>query len=292
MSRCLSASRSLQPCTRAAPGGLFILVALLSLSLSLLLLPRASIAAGPTPAAIGCKQLIASGNPQYPPYLWRDPADEAHLIGANADLLQLLAKELGTPIELRYVGPWGRVQEETRAGHVDLIAGAFWTLQRTEYMDYFYPAFRETRSVVWARQSAKLSYRRWSDLAGLHGVNVINNSFGEEFDHYARESLTMSQVASVEQAFLMLQRSRADYLIYEESPGQAYLSKLNLTGLKPLSPPVANEHLFLTLSHKSSCNTGDLRGRIARAMYKLQKLGVMSGLIEKNIERWRRQTVP
>ena len=239
-----------------------------------------------------CRLLTASGNPQYPPYLWRDPADDGHLIGANADLLQLLAKELGTPIDVRYVGPWGRVQEETRAGHVDLIAGAFWTLPRTEYMDYFYPPFRETRSVVWARSSTPLNYRRWSDLSGLQGVNVINNSFGEEFDKYARSALTMSQVASVEQAFLMLQKERADYLIYEDSPGLAYLSKLNLGGLKPLSPPVANENLYLTLSHKAACNTGDLRGRITRAMYKLLKQGVMAGLVEKNLDRWRRQTTP
>lgn len=38
-----------------------------------------------------CRQLTASGNPQYPPYLWRDPADDNRPIGANADLLQLLA---------------------------------------------------------------------------------------------------------------------------------------------------------------------------------------------------------
>lgn len=239
-----------------------------------------------------CRSLTASGNPQYPPYLWRDPADDSRLIGANADLLQLLAKELGLSIDVRFIGPWGRVQEETRAGRIDLIAGAFWTLPRTEYMDYFYPPFRETRSVVWVRASTALNYRRWSDLSGLQGVNVINNSFGDEFDQFARSALKMSQVASVEQAFLMLQKERADYLIYEDSPGLAYMAKLNLTGLKQLSPPVANENLYLTLSHKSACNTGELRGRIARAMHKLLRQGVMAGLVEKNLERWRRQPAP
>jgi ABC-type amino acid transport substrate-binding protein len=108
-------------------------------------------------AGEACKLLIASGNPQYPPYLWQDLADETRLIGANADLLQLLAKELGLPISTRYVGPWARVQEETRAGRVDLIAGAFWTAARTDYMDYFYPPFHATRSVVWVRTAATVS---------------------------------------------------------------------------------------------------------------------------------------
>jgi len=252
---------------------------------------RAQVPAMP-PATESCKLLIASGNPQYPPYLWRDPADENRLIGANADLLQLLSKELAIPIEMQYGGPWARVQEEARAGKVDLIAGAFWTLPRTEYMDYFYPAFRETRSVIWTRQERKLNYTRWSDLVGQQGVTVINNSFGEEFDQYSRNNLKMSQVASLEQAIQMLQRSRADYLIYEDSPGQAYLAKMNISDLKPLATAVANENLFLTLSHRSACNSGELRGRITRAIYKLVKQNVMSALLEKNIQRWRRQIQP
>lgn len=235
-----------------------------------------------------CRQLIASGNPQYPPYLWRGAENEGRLVGANADMLAWLSKELGLPIESRYVGPWGRVQEEMRAGRIDLIAGAFFTLGRTEYMDYFHPAFRETRSVVWVREGSKLNYRRWADLAPLQGVTVINNSFGEEFDHYARDHLKMSQVASLEQGLLMLQRSRADYLIYEDSPAAAYQAQLNIDGLKPLMPAVASEPLYLSLSHRSACNTPEMRGRITRAMYKLSRTTLMNDWVEKNIQLWKK----
>lgn len=258
-------------------------------SMLLLALVTTLFAAREVNANESCKQLLASGNPQYPPYLWRDPEDESRLIGANTELMQMLSKELGLPIEVRYIGPWGRVQEESRAGRIDLIAGAFFTLPRTEYMDYFHPAFRETRSVVWTREASRLNYRRWSDLAPLQGVTVINNSFGEEFDRYAKESLKISQVASLEQAIQMLQRSRADYLVYEDAPAAAYLAKMNIADMKALTPAVANENLYLTLSHRSACNSGEMRGRIARAMYKLARQGVMNALIEKNIQLWRRQ---
>lgn len=241
------------------------------------------------PAEARCSALVASGNPQYPPYLWRDPADENRLIGANADLMQLLAQELGIAIELRYVGPWGRVQEEAKAGRIDLIAGAFWTQARTEYMDYFIPAFHQTRSVIWVDAKSQLNYSRWSDLVGQQGVTVINNSFGEAFDRYAKQSLKISRVASLEQAIQMLQRGRADYLIYEDSPGQAFLAKLDISNVKMLAPAVANEALHLTLSHKSHCNTGDLRGRIARALHKLGGASLLPELLEKNIQRWRQQ---
>jgi polar amino acid transport system substrate-binding protein len=254
----------------------------------LLALAAAAQAQAPaSPAAPPCRQLVASGNPQYPPYLWRGDGED-RLVGANTDMLAWLSKELGLPIEARYVGPWGRVQEEMRAGRIDLIAGAFFTLARTEYMDYFHPAFHETRSVVLVRSGSRLDYRRWSDLAKLQGGTVIGNSFGEEFDRYARENLNLSQVASLEQALQMLQRSRIDYLIYEDSPALAYLARLNIDGVRPLRPAVASEPLYLTLSHRSPCNTPEIRGRLARAMYSLSRQGPMNGWIDKNIQIWKR----
>ena len=95
-----------------------------------------------------CKSLVATGNPEYSPYLWRDPADATRLIGANADLMQMLSKVIGLPITVKYVGSWARVQEEAKNGRIDLIAGAFLTMPRLEYMDYFHPAFRGTRTVI------------------------------------------------------------------------------------------------------------------------------------------------
>jgi polar amino acid transport system substrate-binding protein len=243
-------------------------------------------------AADACAQLTASGNPEYPPYLWRDPDNENRLIGANAELMQWLAKEIGVPIEVEYSGPWGRVQEETRLGHLDLIAGAFFTLPRTEYMDYFHPAFQETRSVIWTRSDNNaLKFRRWPDLVGLQGVTVINNSFGEDFDRYAKDKLRINQVASLEQAIQILQNRRADYLIYEDFPGQAFLARRSIGDVKMLAEPVARENLYVTFSHRSACNTPEMRGRVARALYKLGRdKTVMAGFIERAIQLWRRQT--
>lgn len=240
-------------------------------------------------AADTCDKLVVTGNPEYPPYLWRDPTDDTRLVGANADLMQLMAKEIGVAVEMRYVGNWARVQEVVRGGRADMIAGAFYTLPRLEYMDYFYPAFRETRSVIWVQASKPLKYRQWSDLKGLKGVTVINNSFGEAFDRYAKDALSIDAVASLENALKVLQAGRVDYLVYEEDPGKAYAAKLEITGLRTVSPSISNESLYVTLSHKSPCNTGEFRGRVSRALYTLHKQGVMNKLIETNIQLWRKQ---
>lgn len=235
-----------------------------------------------------CQQIVASGNPQYPPYLWPDPADDTQLVGAAAEMAQWLARELGVPIKVRHVGPWGRVQQEVRAGTVDMIVGAFFTLPRTEYMDYFHPAFRETRSVVFVPEGSPLNLRRWDDLGPLRGVTVIRNSFGEEFDRFARERLKISEVASLEQAIELLGRGRADYLVYEDKPAQAFMARLGTTGVKELPTAVATENLYVTLSHRSACNTPEIRGRLQRALYKLAREKALDGFVERAIQRWKK----
>ncbi len=254
--------------------------------LALTLLPLAAMALTGAQAP-ACNRLVASGNPQYPPYLWRDPADPDRLIGANQELMQWLAKEIGIPIEVRYVGPWSRVQEEARAGRIDLIAGAFFTLPRTEYMDYVYPAFRETRSVVLVRQNRSFRYARWADLEGKKGLTVVNNSFGEEFDRFMRDRLTLTRVASLEQALRMMELDRGDYLLYEDSPAQAFMASLNIQGIKELAPPVAQERLYVTISHLSACNSAQLRGQLTRAMYKLQRAQQMGEFVSRGVQSWK-----
>ena len=238
-------------------------------------------------AAEPCRQLVATGNPEYPPYLWRDPADDTHLIGASTSLMQMVAKEIGIPIDVRYAGSWARVQEEAKLGRIDLIAGAFFTSERLDYMDYVYPAFRETRSVVWTRDGAPLKFQQWNDLKGLAGVTVINNSFGEEFDRFAKVSLKINAVPGLEQALKILQLGRADYLIYEEDPALAYIARLGLAGVNAAAAPVSNERLYLTLSHRSHCNTPEIRAALAKAMYKLARQNVMKKMVDNSVQLWR-----
>jgi polar amino acid transport system substrate-binding protein len=236
-----------------------------------------------------CKLLVASGNPEYPPYLWRDPKDDSHMIGADAELMGLLSKEIGIPIEVRYIGSWARVQEEMKSGHIDLIAGAFLTMERLTYMDYIYPSMATTRSVVLTLSDSALKYRQWKDLVGHSGLTVINNSFGDAFDQYAKENLSLAEVSKLESALKMLAHKRTDYVIYEDAPARAFAARLAITGLQEADDSISNEDLYLTLSHLSACNTGALRGKIARAMNRFAKDKVMDGLIATAIQAWQAQ---
>ncbi|MET1080089.1 MAG: transporter substrate-binding domain-containing protein [Pseudomonas sp.] len=254
------------------------------LALGLLLL------SGPAQAQLRCERLVATGNPEYPPYLWRDPHNPQHLIGANADLLKQIAESLGVKIEVLYTGPWSRAQDEVRTGRVDLIAGAFLTLPRLDSMDYIHPAFYTTSSVVWMRKSEPFPYASWADLRGRTGGTLVNNSFGQQFDAFAKDNLSLEEVPSLTQAFQKLLLGRTDYVLYERYPGVALAETLSMTNdLLALDPPISSEGLYLTLSHNSACNEPWLRGQLAKKMTELSAAGVPESLLARNLERWKEQ---
>ncbi len=257
---------------------------LIALLLLLAGLPGLSAAAGK------CERLVATGNPEYPPYLWRDPANPKQLIGANADLLKQLGKELNLTIDVIYTGPWSRAQEEVRTGRVDMIAGAFLTLSRLETMDYIHPAFLETASVVWVKRGKGFPYAQWDDLRLHTGGTLVNNSFGQAFDHYAKDNLSLETVPSLTQAYQKLLLERTDYVLYERYPGLALAETLGMAAdLEALEPPISSEGLYLTLSFNSACNEPWLRGQLAKKMTELAASGAPQALLQRNLERWKEQ---
>lgn len=234
-----------------------------------------------------CTRLTATGNSEYPPYLWQEPGSRRGLIGANKTIMEVVSERLGIPIEVIYTGPWSRAQEEVRVGRIDLIAGAFFTLPRLAYMDYIEPAFLTTRSVVWKRSLVAFDYSEWADLKPYEGATVINNSFGQSFDEYASVNLSIDSVTSLPQAFRMLAQGRVDYVLYEEYPGLAYAAELDLDYvIEQVDPPVSSEGLFLTISRRSPCNTDAMRAELTRIMTDLVADGTGQRALKEGLETW------
>lgn len=232
-----------------------------------------------------CKVLSATGNSEYPPYLWRTDTHGEALSGAIDFIIEELGVRLKRTINLKHVGAWSRAQEEVKSGRVDMIAGAFYTIPRNQWMDYVYPAFLSTNSVVWKRKEKEFDYRKQENLIGRLGATVINNSFGQKFDEFAKRKLNIEFVASLEQAFKMLSLDRVDYVLYEKNPGLSYATKLGFEEeVLPLLPPVSSEGLYLTISHRSKCNTGKLRGELAKAVREMIDDGFMEKALKMGFE--------
>ena len=78
-----------------------------------------------------------------------------------------------------------------------MIAGAFITSERIQYMDYLLPPFTHLAASVWVPKDQGFEYRHWPDLKGRRGSTLINNSFGQGFDRYAEKNLQIVNVRTI-----------------------------------------------------------------------------------------------
>jgi polar amino acid transport system substrate-binding protein len=234
-----------------------------------------------------CDSLTASGNSEYPPFLWRENDTSTELHGINRLIIDELSRRIEIPIRLIHVGPWSRAQTEVKNGRVDLMAGAFYTNERADYMDYFTPVMLHTTSVVWQRKDKRFPFSKKEDLEGKWGVTVINNSFGQEFDQYAQRNLNILAVASLSQALRMLDADRVDYVLYEKNPAHAYATMLGLSDtIVPVLPYISSEGLYLTMSKKSSCNDSGVKQRIAIALQEMKQDGFTEQALVTGVQEW------
>ncbi|GBC59392.1 amino acid ABC transporter substrate-binding pro tein [Desulfonema ishimotonii] len=240
-----------------------------------------------------CVRITATGNAEYPPILWRDKAEPQKLVGVSIELLQQAFGDLGITVEGKYVGNWARAQSTARDGSVDMLAGAFITEERKTYMDYVTPPFMMTPSVIFVMKGQAFPFSSWEDLVGLKGGTLINNSFGEKFDRFAAEKLSIEGVASIEQAFRKMAAGRNRYVVYERYQG---LAISEVTGFRDkieyLPNSVINEGLYFTFSKKSTCNTPDLRAHLARKVRKFTEQKLPDVLVGKYLKIWKAQHSP
>lgn len=248
-----------------------------------------TVLASETGNASSCQRIKASGNSEYPPYLWREPGHPNKLTGAIAFLVEDVSAYLGIDIDLKYEGSWGRVQAEVKAGFIDMITGAFFTTPRTEYMDYIYPKFQGTNTAVWVNEDKTFEYNEWKDLIPYQGITVINNSFGEGFDEYAKKFLTIEEVGQLSQGLGMLSLKRVDYLIYEENPGRAYIDQLGIKNLQALPTKISSEALYFTLSKQSPCNTPEIKQALTEIVAKFNQQERMAWYLERALALWNEQ---
>ena len=244
-------------------------------------------------AAPGCEKLIATGNPDYPPYLWRDPKDPRKLVGADADLLKQIGEQIGVKIELIYAGTRAEAEEDVRAGRADLLLTTPMSMMQLEQMDYVHPAMQQTLTLVWMQKARAFPYVGLDNLLGRSGELPANSELSPEFDAFARQTLLVQGSPELAKAFQKLLLGRIDYVMAERYPGQLVAEQLGIAAqLDASGPAVSSTELYLALSHNSACNDVELRGQLARKMTELVEAGVPETLLNSNMQRWQAQQVP
>jgi len=255
-----------------------------SLVLGLAMLPVLSVAAGK------CERLIVTGSPDAPPYLWRDPQDPKHLIGANADLLKQAAGELGLKVEVLYAGKRSQALDEVRSGRMDLLVDAPLSTAELESLDYIHPPIAQNDIMVWTRHDHSLPFNALADLQGHTGAISERTRLTALFDSATREHLTLSRMANLTQAFQALMLGQAEYVLAGRYAGIAMTQTLGLANDLVAQPlPLDKPGLYLALSFNSACNDPWLRGQLAKKMTELAASGLSGEVVKHNLDIWKAQ---
>ncbi|MGF6285892.1 polar amino acid transport system substrate-binding protein [Pseudomonas sp. BT76 TE3572] len=255
-----------------------------SLLLGLTVLPALSVAAGK------CERLVVTGSPDAPPYLWQDPQNPKHLIGASADLLQQVAGELGIKVELLYAGKRSQALDEVRSGRMDMLADASLTVSQLESLDYIHPPLLENDYLVWTRKDSTLVYNEAQDLHGHPGALSEKSRMTPAFGTFAEQQLTLARTPNLTQAFQKLLLGEVEFVLAGRYSGMAAAQTLNLANDLIARPqPIDKPGLFLAVSHNSACNDPWLRGQLAKKMTELPASGLTEAVLQRNIERWKAQ---
>ncbi|WP_192558681.1 substrate-binding periplasmic protein [Pseudomonas allokribbensis] len=255
-----------------------------SLLLCSSLLPGLSMAAGK------CERLVVTGSPDAPPYLWQDPQNPKQLIGASADLLQQVAKDLGIKVELLYAGKRSQALDEVRSGRMDMLADAPMTFNELENLDYIHPPLLENDYLVWTRKGSTLVYSEAKDLQGHQGGLSEKSRMTQAFGTFAEQHLTLTRTANLTQALQKLLLGEVEYVLAGRYSGMAAAQALGMANdLLAFEQPIDRPGLFLALSHNSACNDPWLRGQLAKKMTELPASGLTEAALQRNIERWKAQ---
>lgn len=238
-----------------------------------------------------CNKILVTGNAEYPPLTWQDKNNPEKLTGFAVELLEMMLGEIGIAVEGKFVGRWARAQGEVKEGNVDMLAGAYITEERKAYMDYIEPPFVMDPTVVFVKKGDRFHFQNWNDLIGLTGGAPIGNSYGEKFDHFAKENLKIEWVPQLLQAFKKLESGRNRYVVYGLYPGMAEAEAKNFRDkIEYLENSVISEGLYFTISKKSPCNTDRIRAHLVKKVIEYSQKKIPEKIIEKYLVLWKEQS--
>lgn len=222
------------------------------------------------------KTYIASGHPAWTPIMYKDGESVA---GAGVEITTKVFDELGIKINSRYVGDWDLVQDKARTGDIDVIVAAYKTAERETYMDYSAPYTIDPVS-IFVKKGEAFTFETWSDLINKQGVVTKGDSYGQDFDNFIKDSLSVTIVDTPNEAFDMLMNNQADYVVYALYSGEALIQNESLEDQIEILPSyVASENFYMTISKKS--NLVQYLPQINELLGKYKADGTIDQIIQK-----------
>jgi polar amino acid transport system substrate-binding protein len=126
----------------------------------------------------------------------------------------------------------------------------------------------EFEFVAFAREPS-IKIRDWNSLRP-YSIGIITGWKILEAKIVGASLLT--KVSSPEALFSLLERGRADIVVYDRTQGIAMMRKLGIAGVRPLSPPLAKQDMFLYLNRRHE----DLAPKLESSLREMKRDGSFS----------------
>ncbi|MCX4027750.1 transporter substrate-binding domain-containing protein [Endozoicomonas sp. SM1973] len=189
-----------------------------------------------------------SAHPSYPPIMW---LQDDKMVGVAFKVVDYVLKKIGVVYEAISVGPWKRVHKNAMNGNIDIIAAAYLNDERQSYLLYS-EWFMEDPVALFVWYDKQFKYDKWNDLIGKHGTTHLGESYGEEFDQYIKEKLSIDREHKYINHFRKLEHGRVDYFLCGLYPGLIEIHKHGYhEKIIKLKKNVVNEKFYITISKKS-----------------------------------------
>lgn len=229
-----------------------------------------------------CKEVIATTHPEYPPYHWQDGEQ---IIGASVDLNAKIFAELGIPFKVKYMGPWKRVLNNAQLGKVDMVLGLKRTDERESYLSFTdHPVFPNPFTIFTLKEK-QFKFATWKDLKTHRGGKNAGDRYGDPFDTFAKEHLSIEDANSTQSNLRKLQAGRIEYVIHGRYVGRAHFTDLPGGNQVVASDLNINEGFIHSAFTKDSPCTIFLP-YISRRYREMLENGEAEQLLEQNQKRW------
>ena len=225
---------------------------------------------------------IVSGNPKAPPVVWEE---YNKLIGVGPDLAKSILTELNLDYDIQVKGDWQQVQDKCKSGEIDMIVSAYKNDERAAYMEYSLPYLPQP-TVIIVPKGKEFPFGRWESLIGKRGVTNIGESYGQQFDTFIKDKLSVQFIA-FERAIELLSRGEVDYLIVDLYTALIYSRLLQgENAITILEPPVTTQTFHITIGKNSPMVVQ--MPAINKKLYRLVKDGTVEKLFYEHFESWKK----
>jgi len=248
-----------------------------SLLISCLLVTCVSVA-----NSFASETFIVSGNPKAPPVVWEE---YNKLIGVGPDIAKSILTELKLNYDIQVQGDWQQVQDKCKSGEIDMLVSAYKNDERAAYMEYSIPYLPQPTVIV-VLKGTEFPFGRWESLIGKRGVSNIGESYGQQFDTFIKEKLSVQFIA-FERAVELLTRGEADYLIVDLYTALIYSRLLRgENAITILDPPATTQTFHITIGKKSPMAVQ--MPAINKKLYRLVKDGTVEKLFYTHFASWKK----